>query len=92
MFLWFYGGFVVAAGLLLLATLVRLSHGLREWCVVGAFCGPVYEAGCSTAASAFGRPTGNGGGDNTMDRIVAVAFVPALIWCILIALRWRRKG
>jgi hypothetical protein len=85
-YLWLFGGFVVAFACLLSATIYRSSRSLRWFCLAGAFCGLVYEGGCFAAASGFGKATGNGGDDGTMGGILAIAFLVAVIWTIFIFL------
>jgi hypothetical protein len=85
-YLWLFGGFVVAFACLLSATIFRSSRLLRWFCLVGAFCGLVYEGGCFAAASSFGKATGNGGNDDTLGGILAIAFLVAMIWTIFIFL------
>jgi hypothetical protein len=80
-----WGGFVVAFACLLVATIFRSSRSLRWFCMIGAFCGLLYEGGCMALASSIGRATG-GGGNDTASGIVFIGFLVGVIWSILIIL------
>jgi hypothetical protein len=82
----FFGGFVVTFVSLLIATVARSTRGLKWFYLVLAFCGLIYEGGCFAFASGFGKAMGGGGDDDTLSAIIAIAFLVAIIWTILIFL------
>ena len=86
-YLWFFGGFVLAFACLLIATFARSIKVLKWLCFAGAFSGLVYQGGCFAVASGVGHATGGGGSDSTLNTILVIGIFVAVIWGILI-LSW----
>jgi uncharacterized BrkB/YihY/UPF0761 family membrane protein len=85
-FVWLFGGFVVAFACLLFATIARSIRPLKWLSLAGALCGLIYEAGCFSAASEFSRATGNGSDGGSSNTVLGIAFLVASIWAIAILL------
>lgn len=85
---WFFGGFVIAFIGLFIATILAIfskpSRLLRVFCIVVAFCGLIYEGGCFATASSFGRATGGGGVNETLNNFLGGAAIIAIIWSVVI--------
>jgi len=77
---------VAAFCFLLFATFVRRSHLVRWVCMVGAFCGLIYEGGCFMTAAGVGEATGGGDRSDHLMAPVAVAFFVALGWSFALIL------
>ena len=85
-FLLFFGGFIVAFVCLVYATIARDVRPLRWLLIIAAFCGLIYEGGCLTIAAGIGRATsGNSSGEQVVNTIMAIAFLVAIIWSLLLA-------
>jgi hypothetical protein len=91
-FLFFCGGFVAAFCFLLFATFVRRSHLVRWVCLIGAFCGLVYEGGCFMTAAGIGEATGGGDRSGNLMAPVVVGFFIALGWIFALILFVPIKG
>jgi formate hydrogenlyase subunit 3/multisubunit Na+/H+ antiporter MnhD subunit len=87
----FYGGFVVAAVALLIATIPRTPPSGRLSLIVIAFCGLFYEKGCFATAEKFGSATGSGGPNYDIDRLLFYFFLVAAVWGFLIMFFTARK-
>jgi len=87
------GGFVVAFVCLLCATLGRKIPIFRSLCLVGAFCGLLYEAGCLKMAGEIGTATsGDSKGEQMLNLIVGVAFCIAVVWSLVLIISTKKKS